>query len=353
MRLITIYICLLSTVFVYPQWMLAQHQTITYKKGEDLFKKTSQNLFIKIVTDKTTAYEGEAIRADYYLYVAVDLQGKMSKAPSYAGFASYEISKGSTNDYQIQQINGTTFKVYPVKSVQLFGLQPGISRIEPIKFDATIRYQLPSSDSENHEPFLPADTLYAFEIISKPVNISILPLPNQNHSEKTDLVGSFQVESSLNHPVIKKNQTDTLRVTIKGSGNWHNVRIPEIQFPDGVESFQPAISEWLDETEVPLKGVKVYAYPISANRSGSFTIPGVSLTYFNPESKRYEFTKTTPLNLIITETDYLAEKKKTSPLGSKKDYSKLFSKWVPIAFPIVALLLLISLFLYYQKNKKH
>jgi hypothetical protein len=343
---------LLVIFWVLGVYMVAGQNTgMTYWEGEDLAKKTEQLLYIKVNVDKKTAFEGESIRADYFLYVAVDLQGKLSKAPSFSGFASYDIKKGSENEYRIELINGTPYKIYHIKSVQLFGLSAGKQRIEPIALDATIRYQKGKKDKNTETGEFKPDTLFSYEVKSKPVDIDINPLPENKERHFTGAVGKFEISATLTSGSIAKEEPDTLQVALSGTGNWHEVTLPEIIFPEGLEVFEPLFQEALDETSFPLEGVKIFSFPFISNDSKAVVFQPILFSFFDPQRKIYSTISTDSLLLEVRNEAYKPIRVNYQPLQKNNDLTNLFSRFAIILFPLTALLLMVLVWHHFRKSR--
>jgi hypothetical protein len=99
------------------------------RDGEDIVAKTKKNLFVLVNVSKKTCYPGEAIKAVYELYSRVNLDAHITKRPSFSGFSSIDIPDYSHNEYHIVNRNGKDYKVYPIRSVQLYPLQDGVQTL--------------------------------------------------------------------------------------------------------------------------------------------------------------------------------------------------------------------------------
>jgi hypothetical protein len=329
----------------------AQYSENTFWNGEDLEKKTAKLLYIKVNVDKKVAYTGESIRADYYLYVAVDLQGKLSKAPSFSGFASYDIKKGQDNEYVLEKVNGIPFKIYLIKSVQLFGLNAGKQRIEPIAIDATVRYQKRNSDNQAVSGNFKSDTLFPYEVKSLPIEIIINPIPENSPEQFTGAVGNFEIKTSLTSGNIARKETDTLQVVLSGTGNWHEVSLPEISFPKELEIFEPFVQEALDETSIPLNGVKIFSFPFISNKSNSIKFDPIRFSFFDPQKKTFTTLRTDSLLLEVREEEFKPTQATYQPFQKKNDLTKIFSRFAIILFPLTALMLMVLIWHHFRKSR--
>lgn len=326
----------------------AQTDQLYYKSGEALAQKTSKYLFLKVETNKKEALVGECISAWYYLYVAVDIEGKLTKSPSFTGFASYDIEGGNSDAYEVKKINGVPFRVYLVKQVQLYGLRSGIQRLEPVELEASIRYRKMPQDIHD---FLPssgsADTVFNYIIKSTPVEINIKKLPPISSGSYSGAVGEFELKAFASRKLLAAGTADTLHVVLKGSGNWHDVIFPAIIWPGGTEVYEPYQTERLNNFTVPVEGLRSMAYPIVFNQKGSYLIPPVSFTFFNPALRQYKTIQTDSIRITVTEAP---DTPVVSTPENQNNLPALFSRYAIIIFPIAAATLLGLLFFRRKKQ---
>lgn len=337
---------LLTTLLPFMVW--AQGDPLYFAAGEDLEKKTAQNLFIKVSVDKKSAFEGECIVAYYYLYVAVEIEGKLSKAPSFTGFASYDLETGNVDQYEVRLINGIPFKVYLIKSVQLFGLRPGVQRLEPIELDATIRYKRREITTDAYGLTRGTDTLLRYALKSTPVEIMIKELPANKISDIIGGVGKFEILAQVAKGTIAKGQADTVHIALSGTGNWHEIMMPEITWPESIEVYEPRISENINTSKTPLAGTKMLSYPIVSYQPGILKIPPISFTYFNPVKNIYQTSTTDTLFIQVKDENYKAPQQDSTV--AKTDFTKIFTGIAIALFPLTAIVLIVLLF--YRKKQK-
>jgi len=57
------------------------------KDGENIPKKINKNIFIKVISDKTTCSVGEPIIVTYKLYTRLKAESNVTKSPSFNGFS--------------------------------------------------------------------------------------------------------------------------------------------------------------------------------------------------------------------------------------------------------------------------
>ncbi len=317
-------------------------------KGENLSKKIEKYFFIAVDIDKSSAFTGECIVATYKLYVALDIQGKVTKAPSYSGFASYDI-QNNAETYGVEEIRGIPFKVYTIKKVQLFALRPGLQRLEPVELEAVVRFQKAETRGRYAESYArgEVDTLVPCTLKSQPIQIEVLPLPEDKPESFVGAVGQFQISSLSSSAKLAPGETGYLELTILGSGNWHDVILPKINWPDGLEVFEPKLKETIRKEAVPLFIERTLRFPFTTKKTGSYKIPPLTFSFFNPAKSEYETAETLPVTWQVSGTPIKATVKSSD--NEPADYTALFTKGMLVLIPVVGIILLLLLF---QRKKE-
>jgi hypothetical protein len=325
------------------------------RSGENAEEKTKKNLFILIDVSKKSCYEGEAIVANYQLYSRVNLNAHITRRPSFSGFSSIDLPDASNSEFEVKEYKGKQFRVYNVRKVQLYPLQAGVQTLEPVEIDATVQYKkvpLPNQ-MRNYDPYSPDNNVnFPFIIKSEPVQINVLPFPAENKPAGfTSVAGNFTIRSSLRESQLAKNQAGTLRVEIEGAGNWSMMQTPVVNWPAHAEVFEATVTENLDSQQAPVTGKKIYDFPFSVADTGIVTISPITLSFFNPGKKEYETIQTQPLKVQILNTS-LPSTAQEIPLENQGDLTSIFTDVVVIAFPIIAVLLLVWVVVKYRHRRR-
>jgi hypothetical protein len=121
---------------------------------------------------------------------------------------------------------------------------------------------------------------------------------------------------------LAKNEMGMLEVTISGQGNFIQLSAPQIQWPAGIEAFEPTVQDSLDKKSSPLNGRRTFRFAFVCSSPGVYNIPPVSLSFFKTDSGSYK-TISAPAQMIVIRN----EEKKATPvvqdLKTKKTRSKL------------------------------
>ena len=136
-------------------------------------------------------------------------------------------------------------------------------------------------------------------VVSEARELTVLPLPREDRPEDfSGLVGSFRIESKLEPQTVKAGESATLTVVLSGRGNVK--QIPDLTMPDmdqiKVYADQPVLKEELDAKG--LKGLKIMKWALVPAKTGTYTVPPLSVSFFDTEEHRYRTIATTPFNLL-------------------------------------------------------
>ncbi len=334
-----------------------QYDGYILKDNDNIEEKTKKNLFILINVNKKSCYEGEAITAEYQLYSRVNLNAHITKRPSFSGFSSIDLPDKTDSEFEIKEYNGKQYRVYNVRKVQLYPLQAGSQTLEPVEIEATVQYKkVPSAKNMmNYDPYSPANNInFPYVVKSEPIVIDVLPFPAENKPANfTSVTGQFQVKAAVKESQLAKNQAGKLLLVIEGAGNWSMLQNPKIKWPANVEAFEPTVTENLDSQMVPVQGKRVYEYPFSCADSGKLNIAPISISYFDPAKKAYDTASTAPIQVqILNTTVSTSQDQDDLVLNDNVDLTHIFTEIVVVAFPIIAMLLLVWAIVKYRHKRR-
>lgn len=273
------------------------------KKGEDPIAKIQKNLIAKVDVSKTSCYVGEPIVVTYKLYTKLKSVSKVTKRPSFNGFSVVELTTPESMDFQPDQLNGKEYYSTVLRKVQLFPLQSGELTIDPIEIASEVSF-LRAGETKNktaggiddlfndffNEDMLNGETeVHRLTQQTKPVAITVKQLPEQNKpADFNGAVGKFSLQAALVNNKIAANETGTYKIIIEGKGNLPMINAPGINWPKGLEGFEPTARENYSDNTIPLSGTKTYEYAFTVNEKGDYILPAVTFSYFNPETGNYE-----------------------------------------------------------------
>jgi hypothetical protein len=327
--------------------------------GEDAKEKIKKNLFVRATVDKQSCFIGEALLATFKLYTRLDSESKILKRPSFNGFSVIDLEEPEAGIFTREMINGKLYNCYLIRKVQLFPLQSGEVTIEPVEIVNKVR--LIRSAARDGKDWMDAlnkkekvdETVIEEELITETpaLKINVLDLPLKNKPESFNgAVGQFTIHAQLVTDEFAADESGILKVEVKGSGNVPMVNAPVVDWPTGIEAFEPRVNEEVDKLTSPINGVKVFDIPFTAVK-GAYKLPPVVFSFFDVVTKTYQTIKTD--SLLFTVKEALQKKGKALQLPQENIESKATpdKNYILIA-GAAFLILLVSVLLFFRKKKK-
>ena len=286
-------------------------------------EEIAKNLFIKTTVDKSRVYKGEQVTVTYKLYTRLSIAAQMSvnKLPQYQGFWAEELETPNNISFRTEVVNGKQFRVGVLKKAALFPTQTGTLEVTPIELTVPVQVQKQKSrniwDDFFGDPFGRSEVI-EFNAKSNVVKIKVDPLPPGQPDSFNGAVGDYSFDAKLNTTQTKSNEPLTLNVSISGTGNIKLLDMPEINFPNGFEKYEPKVSEDINRKS-RISGTKKGEYLFVPRIVGLREIPPIEFSYFNPEKKKYVTLKSQPFTIDIKPGDKLA----SSEVVGKEDIKQL------------------------------
>jgi len=92
-----------------------------------------------------------------------------------------------------------------------------------------------------------------------------------------------------------------LKITVSGNGNMRFVDEPRINFPPDFEVYDPKISTKLNPAST--SGNKTFEYLIIPRHGGTYKIPSVEFSFFDPQAREYKTLRTVEYTLTVERGD--------------------------------------------------
>jgi len=264
-------------------------------ESADLGKQIDENLFLKVVLDKSRVYQGEQISATYKLYNRTRLANlSIGKLPAFTGFWNEDLEEIKQVKFDREVVNGKTFNVAVLKKVALFPQRAGTLYLDPMEVTCVVQIQSRRRTNDIFDQFF-NDPFFGggFSNVNHKVKnqssaITVIPLPPLGIVEGfKGAVGKFQMEAWIDKKQTKTNEPVTLKVKISGAGNLKLIEAPTIVVPPDLERYDPKISDNFSVQNGRTAGTRTFEYLLIPRHAGDQTIPSFPFSYFNPESKRY------------------------------------------------------------------
>ncbi|MBL7554312.1 MAG: protein BatD [Bdellovibrionaceae bacterium] len=266
---------------------------------EPAFRSTPNNtneaFFIQVEVDKTEVYEGEQIVVSWYLVTRGQLESlDRTKFPDLKGFWKEIIEEVPAIQFYQEVINGVAFKKALLARHALFPLKSGDTVIDEFKIKSKVR--LPNQNFGFN-----LGKVYEYTKSSQRVKIKVKPLPAEGRPASfSGAVGKFEVSSQIEGSQPVANQPMKFKLKFEGFGNAKGIEIPGINWPEGVEVFEVRNDAKFFKNGQSFKEFEIILIP---RKDGKIVLPGIEMSYFNPETGKYETQKAIEIPIEVLPGD--------------------------------------------------
>jgi len=231
--------------------------------------------------DKTDAYIGEPIKITFLFKYPIDIQVAEANfaPPTFHDFwtkAGKDVPNTIKNGYHHYHLD---YIITPQKT--------GKIEIEPARMDIGIL----KSKQRNTLRF---DRVKWKSIFSNNLTVNVKPLPDD-----VTLFGEYHIRATVDKNVTRTNKPVNLTVTVTGNGNIDDIDDFTITSNEAAVYADKAKRRTHFEKGVQ-KAVLTQKFAFIADRN--FTIPSLSLTYFDSKSKKVTTVKIAPIPVQVVGT---------------------------------------------------
>lgn len=253
-----------------------------------------RDIFLRALVSNSSPYQGQHITVTYKLYTRVVVsQYSIEKLPSYQGFWAEDVTGSGQPQVTEEVVDGIRYNAATVRQVVLFPQRAGELTIEPLDMQTLIRVSAQRRSGSLLDEFFGGSPFGSFQNVEKPlrsnqVRVNVKSLPAQNRPPSfTGMVGSFEMKTDLSPLQVNVNEPLTISISISGNGNLRMLEKPEVQFPVNLEAFDPNISDNIRVSASGVSGSRSFEYLLIPRTGGTFEIPAIQFSYFDPASGRY------------------------------------------------------------------
>ena len=260
-------------------------------EGPKFIGKGDGNLFMKANISRSTAYEQEALVYTVKLYTTYDAIKFIgaTAAPKFDGFVVEE-SKDVSSSLSYETVNGKTYATAIIARYIIFPQMEGQLKVLGNTYTVSV-----DEREYYHDPF------WGNLSVAKPLQLNVTPndltvnvkgLPKPVPANFSGGVGDFKISSSLPSQNFMSNQAASIVYTVTGTGNLKYVKLPDLNslYPPELEVYSPTPDVKANVGSTNVSGTARFDYSFMPLESGTFDIPAVTLSYFNPQTGRYEET---------------------------------------------------------------
>ena len=280
-------------------------------------------LTVSLTPNKKTVYEGEQFSVTLNIHLFEHfLNGP--EATDISTGNDFIVYRNEQAKMTYERIEGTNREAKgSVKFAWLSPTKSGDLQIPPFKFKYTKAGEPKVVEKKNQAGgfssiirSMSQEPVEA-EAQSAPVNINVLPLPTEGKPEDfSGMVGSYSFSANFDRTNLKVGEALTLAISIKGDGTPGTITDPKLPDFSEFRSVPPenSINKKVSGNKViTSKDIKVFLYP---KKKGTFEIPAITYSWFNPAKKKYETASAGPWTIEVEKGDAPAEPVYQAPVSA-------------------------------------
>lgn len=295
--------------------------------SEDAETLIRKNIFVKASANENVVYTGQPVLVTYKLYASIFCKSRVSKQPSFNGCSVTELAYPV--DPGIEVIDGKTYHVFTIRKIQVTPLEEGPLHLGEVEVENIVPLTRDGNATDN----------FSITSINEPLILQVKPLPVKDRPKDfSGVVGSFSIDASVDTNKIPIGENATLRITIKGSGNFSAIHLPAIQWPRETEHFEGSDTQHIESDFYPVSGYKTFFVPFIGSKEGSVQIGPISFNYYDPISGSYKIIATGKIPLTFTKA---VNKTEQMQLIVNEEVGNTRYLWIVVAIAAVVLIVLI------------
>jgi len=257
------------------------------------------NILVVASIDKTDVYLNERIPLTIKLLV----NGVPVRDIQYPQFdkTNLVVDDFEKPQQNAQVVNGVRYDTVEFKT-DIYPNHLGDLTLGPVQIQGNVLYKTAQSNPFNQESSpLGGDIFNSFfdsyatrpvTINSQPIQLHVSALPDDNRpNDFSGAIGQFDFQASVSPLQLKAGDPLTLKMDIKGSGNFKDLKMPVFQDP-GFKTYSPQIKNVGDE-----KTAEEVIIPTSA---GVKEVPALHFSYFDTSIKDYKTITQGPFAIQVT-----------------------------------------------------
>ncbi len=251
----------------------------------------ADDLMLRMEVNKTSVYRGEPVVASMKIYTRVGIEGFESpKFPALNGFFAQEIDV-SHQDPIREVVGGKEYTSKVLRQWVLYPQRAGTLEVEQAEYTALA--QVVSRNQSGNNDF---DLFFgggaqvrtvSRRLSTTPVRVQVKELPQPAPAGFTGAVGQFKIEALSSGDRFSANSAGSITLRLSGTGNFALIEAPKITLPIAFEQYDTKKQEHLTLTPNGASGQRVYEYPFIARAEGTYNLPPVEFSYFDPSTGRY------------------------------------------------------------------
>lgn len=261
----------------------------------------ADDIVLRVIPSRQTVYKGQPVKVSFKLYTRAAISGiESAKYPAFNGFWAQELNVDGYR-WQRENYNGKVYDTRVIKETLLYPQQAGKLYIEQSSLTLVAQIVVQNRRQNLLDDFFGGQSVQEVRktITAAPVQINVDDFPSGAPSSFNGAVGKFQLNGGISSNTIAANSSNTYTLKIMGTGNLPLISAPKVEMPTSFEQYNMRTTESLSSNASGISGYRQFEYPFIPRAEGSYTIPPVEFSYFDPEQGHYVILSTQPATIEI------------------------------------------------------
>jgi len=263
--------------------------------------------FVRLGLPKHEIYVGESIPVEIQVGMRDGFVASLNGAPTLKNDDFTLTNISHRPDREDKVIDGKPFTVLTWHNV-LAAIKPGeysLSMETPLTVRIRTRPRQDTMlDDLLGDPFLQnyfGPTIRKdITVASPPAAFTVLALPTQGRpADFSGAVGNFKISSDVSTATVAAGDPFTLRMHVTGVGNFDRVSSSVLDGVQRWKTYQPKAT-FTPSDATGHRGEKVFEQPLIATQPGPQILPGLTFSFFDPDTRSYQTVRSSPLNVTVT-----------------------------------------------------
>ncbi len=260
------------------------------------------DLFIRAEPSSATAYVGEQVVIDYVLYFEAGVQPRNSRIASAwdaDGFWREELELDRFVGTRSVDVGGRRFEAAAIKRMAVFPTRSGRLQVDSldVEVDVLRATRLGGTRGFTFNPF--GSRFERETVTAAPVIVDVRPLPPGAPPSFAGAVGQFGLAVEADRSEVDVGEPVRVTATLSGRGNIATLDAPDWETPASLEQYSARASEQIDRRAEEIRGQKAFTFTVVPRYGGTFTLPPVTWSYFEPEEGVYQTLQSDSLRLHV------------------------------------------------------
>ena len=282
---------------------------------------TDRDIFIRATPRSATIWRNEQLVVEYKLYFREGIQLRQSRLTDSwdaEGFWREELDVETRPIPQTVVENGLRYNVITLKRAAVFPARAGDLTIDPLRIESEA--MLPFGQRDPFQSLFSTRSRYTpVDLASPEVSVTARPLPDNAPETFQGAVGRFNMDVRVDKTTLEVGSSLQVQATISGTGNLATMAAPVLDAPAVFDVYDPQTSNTLDRSGTRLAGSRTFSWVLIPRSNGTFDLPPVRFSWFDPGAGVYRETESEPFSVTVTGTSTIPDAVATTTNGLPVD----------------------------------